>query len=635
MFFKHLNGEFQLTDEEVKMKPVKKLMVMGVVAAITISTIWVKQAHATFHLWQINEIFSNEDGTIQFVELFTSFDNQQFTSGLDIVASQDANINTFTFPANTPAPTGGHHLLLATSGFASLPEAPTPDFIIPDGFLFTPNGTVNFIGADSVSYNSLPTDGVLSLAGDGVTTSTNSPTNYAGDSGSVETPMGGPIPEPIEKGAIKVELELVADGLTSPVHLTHAGDGTNRLFVVDQPGQIRIIEDGVLLETPFLDVSDRLVELGFFGTFDENDFDERGLLGVAFHPDYANPGKPGHGKIYTYTSEPADTDADFTVPLPDGLLFDHQSIITEWTVDADPDIIDISTRREIVRIDQPQFNHDGGMLAFGPDNYLYISLGDGGAANDAAPGHGDIGNGQNIGNVLGTILRIDPIHPSDTSRPRRDKISANRQYRIPAGPPGNRNPFVRGRGHRQGVDEIYAFGFRNPWRFSFDTVTGELIVGDVGQNQIEEIDIVTKGGNYGWNLKEGSFKFDPNTGDVSDDLNDLPDELIDPVAEYDHDEGITVIGGYVYRGSAIPELVGRYVFGDFSSGFFVPDGRLLYADLTTGLIEEFILGFDDHDLSLYVKAFGQDQDGELYLLAGANLGPFGSNGQVLKIVNTD
>lgn len=438
-------------------------------------------------------------------------------------------------------------------------------------------------------------------------------------------PLDDPIPGPIEKGTISIELETVASGLTAPVYLTHAGDGTDRLFVVDQPGKIWLIENGQLLSTPFLDVTDRVYMPGFFGTLDVNDFDERGLLGLAFHPDFANPQSPGYQKIYTYTSEPNDFPPDFTTePLPAEAVFDHQSVITEWTVDsANPNIIDTGTRREIMRIDEPQFNHDGGMVDFGRDGYLYISLGDGGAADDVADGHGATGNGQNINTVHGSILRIDPLDPMTTTASL-DAIGLNGQYRVPAG-----NPFVG----VDGVDEIYAYGFRNPWRFSFHPDTGDLIVGDVGQNDIEEIDIVHAGGNYGWNLKEGTFRFDSATGTVNDDMTALPAGLIDPVAEYDHDEGITVIGGYIYRGSAIPELWGKYVFGDFSSGFFLADGRLLYADLGTGLIQEFTIGVDDRNLGLYVKAFGQDADGELYLLAGTNLGPFGTGGMVLKIVD--
>jgi hypothetical protein len=413
--------------------------------------------------------------------------------------------------------------------------------------------------------------------------------------------------------------------LVAPVYLTHAGDGTDRLFVVDQPGTIRIIQEGQLLKTPFLDVADRVHMPGFFGTLDESDFDERGLLGLAFHPGFGDPQSPGYQKIYTYTSEMNVLPADFTTePLPAGVDFDHQSVITEWTVDSvNPNMIDPGTRREIMRIDQPQFNHDGGMVDFGRDGYLYISLGDGGAADDVADGHGATGNGQNVNTVHGSILRIDPLDPT-TTVDNLDAVSANGLYRVPAD-----NPFVG----TDGVDEIYAYGFRNPWRFSFHPDTGDLIVGDVGQNNIEEVDIVHAGGNYGWNLKEGTFRFDPPDGTVNDDLSGLPRDLIDPVAQYDHDEGITVIGGFIYRGSAIPELWGKYVFGDFSSGFFLADGRLLYADLGTGLIQEFTLGVDDRNLGLYVKAFGQDAAGELYLLAGTNLGPFGAGGTVLKIVD--
>jgi glucose/arabinose dehydrogenase len=438
-------------------------------------------------------------------------------------------------------------------------------------------------------------------------------------------PLDDPIPEPIEKGTISIELETVASGLTAPVYLTDAGDGTDRLFVVDQPGKIWLIENGQLLSTPFLDITARVHMPGFFGTLDVNDFDERGLLGLAFHPDFANPQSPGYQKIYTYTSEPFDFPPDFTTePLPAGVVYDHQSVITEWTVDsANPNIIDPGTRREIMRIDEPQFNHDGGMVDFGRDGYLYISLGDGGAGDDVADGHGATGNGQNINTVHGSILRIDPLDPMTTTGSL-DAIGLNGQYRVPAD-----NPFVG----VDGVDEIYAYGFRNPWRFSFHPDTGDLIVGDVGQNEIEEIDIVHAGGNYGWNLKEGTFRFDSATGTVNDDMTALPAGLIDPAAQYDHDDGITVIGGFVYRGSAIPELWGKYVFGDFSSGFFLADGRLLYADLGTGLIQEFTIGVDDRNLGLYVKAFGQDADGELYLLAGTNLGPFGTGGMVLKIVD--
>jgi len=423
-----------------------------------------------------------------------------------------------------------------------------------------------------------------------------------------------PIPAPIAKGSIGIELEPVASGLTAPVQLTLAGDGSGRLFVVDQAGQILVHQNGQIAATPFLDVSSLLPPLGIFGTGDPNDFDERGLLGLAFHPGYSDPQSAGFGKFYTYHSEPVGPAADFTLPLPGGAAFDHQNVVSEWSVDpSDPNLADASSRRELFRMDHPQFNHNAGGLEFGPDGYLYISVGDGGNANDAGDGHTAIGNGQDLENPHGSLLRIDVDGDN----------SANGQYGIPGD-----NPFANG----GGLAEIFAYGLRNPYRFSHDSATGRLILPDVGQNQIEEINIGAAGGNYGWRLKEGTFKFDHTTGEITDDLTGLPPGLIDPVAQYDHDEGLSIIGGFMYRGSAIPELQGRYVFGDFSGDFFDPTGRLFSADLATGVIEELVLGTDDRELGLFVKGFGQDADGELYLLAGTNLGPFGSLGQVYKIV---
>jgi len=439
----------------------------------------------------------------------------------------------------------------------------------------------------------------------------------------VGIPLEDPIPATIEKGEVKIELETVASGLAAPVLVAPAADGSGRLFVVEQAGLIRTMDGGTLLATPFLDVSARIHMPGYFGSMDENDYDERGLLGMAVHPGFADPGSAGYRKIYTYTSEPKGVPADFTTnPAP--TVVDHQSVIAEWTVDAgDPNIIDVSTRREIMRIDQPQFNHNGGMLAFGPDGYLYISLGDGGNANDTGDGHGLIGNGQDPNTVHGSILRIDPLDPAVTAGSS-NPASANGKYRVTFD-----NPFVG----TSGADEIFAHGFRNPWRFSFDRVRGRLVVADVGQNNVEEIDVVTRGGNYGWNLKEGTFRFDPVSGTVSNYLTGLPSGLIDPVAQYDHDEGISAVGGHVYYGSAVPELFGKYVFGDFSRSFAPAAGRLFYADLETGLIRQLVIGLDDRGLGLYVKGFGQDEAGELYVLADSSYGPFTTGGVVLKIVD--
>jgi glucose/arabinose dehydrogenase len=410
-----------------------------------------------------------------------------------------------------------------------------------------------------------------------------------------------PFPDAISKGAIHIGLQEVASGFTAPNLLTHAGDGTDRLFVADQKGTIRLIKNGALQATPYLDLSSRLVTLN-------PAYDERGLLGLAFHPDYANAGKAGYGKVYTYSSEVRVAGAaDFSVTSPS---FNHQSVVAEWQVDpANADRINANSRREIMRIDQPQSNHNGGMLAFGPDANLYISLGDGGAANDVGNGHGTIGNGQDASNVLGSILRIDPTGNN----------SANGKYGIPSD-----NPFVNDTAR---VDEIFAYGLRNTWRFSFDTQNGQLVAADVGQNTVEEVNIITAGGNYGWNLKEGQFKFNPATGLISNDLSGLPANLIDPVLQYDHTEGFSVTGGFVYRGSDLPSLQGKYIFGDWGS-FGFPSGRLFAGDLSNGSIEE--LNVDNMDLSLWILGFGQDAEGELYVLGSSQRGPGGLTGQVFK-----
>ncbi len=423
-------------------------------------------------------------------------------------------------------------------------------------------------------------------------------------------PIGDPLPD-IPKGTITIELETLIDGLTSPLGVVEPDDGTGRLFVYDQTGIVTVLVNGAPLAVPFLDVSDRLVPLGISGSFDENDYDERGLLGLAFHPEFSV-----NQKLYTFTSEPVESIADFTVPLTSG-AHNHQSVIAEWTTDsANPNQVLVSSRRELVRIDEPQFNHDGGGLQFGPDGFLYIALGDGGAADDQGEGHGEEGNGQNINTILGSIIRIDVNGDN----------SANGQYGVPPD-----NPFVG----TEGVDEIYAYGFRNPYRFSFDP-NGILYVADVGQNLVEEITVVSNGENHGWRHKEGSFFFDANGSSsgfiATEPAAPLPPEpLIDPIAQYDHDDGTAIVGGFVYHDTAIPELNGFYVFGDFSTGFSNPNGRLFYLD-SSNQIYEFHLGANDDSLGLYLKGFGQDRNGAIYVCASSALGPFGNNGKVLKIV---
>jgi glucose/arabinose dehydrogenase len=412
----------------------------------------------------------------------------------------------------------------------------------------------------------------------------------------------------VSPGSVHVDLQPIAAGLTSPIDMAVPGDGTNRLFVTDQIGRVNVIQNGVLQSPPFLDISSRLVSLS-------PGYDERGLLGLAFDPNFA-----ANRTIYTFTSEPVSGGGTFpTVPMPSGTPFNCQSVLAAWTVSAsNPNQVDPASRRELFRIDKPQSNHNGGEISFGADGYLYIATGDGGNANDSGNGHdAALGNAQLLSNPLGKILRID-VHGSNSS---------NGQYGIPA-----TNPFA---GSPGAVKEIFAYGFRNPYRFSFDRSTGELIAADVGQNNVEEVDRVVSGGNYGWRYKEGTFKFNPANGSVSTDLSGLPAGLLDPAAEYDHTQGIATVGGFVYRGSLLPDLVGKYVFGDFSRGFGSPTGRLFYANLDTGLIQELLVDPGSPFSSTqgrYLKGFGEDANGELYVLASTNLGPSGTSGVVYALV---
>jgi glucose/arabinose dehydrogenase len=329
--------------------------------------------------------------------------------------------------------------------------------------------------------------------------------------------------------------------------------------------------------------------------------------------------------------------ADFST-MPPLTVANHQSVVREWHVN-DPtnpaSVVDPLSARVVLRIDEPQFNHNGGGLNFGPDGMLYISIGDGGAADDQdgeatesgpAVGHGPNGNGQNLGSILGKILRID-VSGSN---------SANGKYGIPAD-----NPFV---GQVGALGEIFAYGFRNPFRFSFDRTMGDLWVGDVGQNSIEEVDVVRGGGNYGWRIKEGSFFFDPNGTDpgfvTKMKPGGVPSDLIRPVSQYDHDEGIAIIGGFLYRGSAIPELQGRYVFGDLAR-HFASDGRLFFLKrknvvrnngrVGRSVPAEFLLD-GQPALGLFLLGFGEDASGELYVLANGTGTPGGTTGVILKIV---
>jgi glucose/arabinose dehydrogenase len=317
------------------------------------------------------------------------------------------------------------------------------------------------------------------------------------------------------------------------------GDGSNRLFVVEQAGTIEVFENSPNTTTSavFLDLTDRVL----FGG-------EQGLLGLAFSPNFVV-----NGFFYV----------DYVAPNP------TRTVIARYTVSAgSPNLADKASGQVLMEIPQPFSNHKGGQLAFGPDGYLYIGMGDGGGSGDP------FGNGQNRSSLLGKILRIDVNSPSQ-----------GRNYGIPVDNPYAGNTF----GYRE---EIYALGFRNPWRFSFDSATGKLWVGDVGQNRLEEIDVVEKGRNYGWNIMEGTQSY------AGGNLAGL--EL--PVYEYDHSLGSAVIGGHVYRGSALPQLVGSYIYGDYGSG-------RIWALAESGINTQLVVS------GLSISSFGLDENRELYICA--------------------
>jgi glucose/arabinose dehydrogenase len=341
---------------------------------------------------------------------------------------------------------------------------------------------------------------------------------------------------------IRLELVRIAGGLDRPVGIAHAGDGSGRLFVLEKVGRIRVLRDGTLSDAPFLDISDRVGSSG----------SEQGLLGLAFHPGYA-----GNGTFFVnYTDLQGNT------------------VVSRFSVSADPARADPASEGVLLTLAQPASNHNGGNLAFGPDGYLYIGTGDGGASGDR------FGNGQNGQTLLGAMLRLD--------------VDGGQPYAVPADNPFVGNPDVR--------DEIWAIGLRNPWRYSFDWLTGDLYVADVGQNQYEEVNFQPAGSpggqNYGWPIMEGNHCYPE----------DQPCDrtgLSLPVAEYDHRQGCSVTGGYVYRGGEFPLLAGVYLFGDYCSGRIwglAPgvDGNWQVAQLAQA--------------GLQLSSFGEDEAGELYLV---------------------
>jgi glucose/arabinose dehydrogenase len=339
------------------------------------------------------------------------------------------------------------------------------------------------------------------------------------------------------------ELQPIVEGLRRPLYVTHAGDGTGRLFIVQQGGIIQVW-DGTTTSV-FLDISN-LVS----ASANQDVYSERGLLGLAFHPDYAE-----NGLFYVnYTDRAGHT------------------AIAKYTVSDDPNVADENSAEIIFTQLQPFPNHNGGHMVFGDDGYLYVALGDGGAAGDP------LSAGQNTDMLLGKILRLD--------------VNAESEYTIPAD-----NPFVNG----GGAPEVWSYGWRNPWRFSFDRTTGDFYIGDVGQNQWEEINFEpadsTGGLNYGWSAMEATHLYNASS---------VPEGVVMPIAEYNHSDGsCSVTGGYVYRGEAIPDLQATYLFSDYCSGVL----RYAYKDDSGAWQSDILL-----QTGMQVSSFGEDETGELYLI---------------------
>ena len=348
-----------------------------------------------------------------------------------------------------------------------------------------------------------------------------------------------PAGPPVGTGAI---LQEVVTGLSAPLYLTAPPGDAARLFIVEKTGGIRIIKDGILLTDPYLDLSSRISNGG-----------EQGLLGLAFDPDYATSGR-------------------FIVHFTD---LAGSTTVSRFQVSSNPDVADPASELVILTAAQPFANHNGGQVAFGPDGFLYLALGDGG-------GSGDPDNrGQDLSELLGSILRID--------------VRSTDPYTVPAD-----NPFVQ-----SAVPQVWSYGLRNPWRFSFDRATGDLYVADVGEGLWEEINVSPagagggKGANYGWNIMEGAHCFRESSCDQTG--------LTLPVFEYSHQEGCSVTGGYVYRGSAIPELQGHYFYGDFCQGWV---RSLRYA---AGAVTD-QTQWPSLTPGGSVLSFGEDAAGELYVL---------------------
>ncbi len=404
----------------------------------------------------------------------------------------------------------------------------------------------------------------------------------------------------------KIRLEPFVTGVNAPLAMVQM-PGENRFLVIEQWGRVRLIDNGKLAPTPFLDIRSRIHKPL------HHDFDERGLLGIALHPKFGE-----NGKFYVAYSH----HLQFDQALDQMLWYSHSNVVEEYTVSkADRNSADPNSARRIMTTSWPQFNHNGHWIGFGPDGKLYVSMGDGGYANDWGIGHNVTeGNGQDMSTVLGKILRIDV-----------DTRTGAKAYGIPSD-----NPFAN---DRNAKPEIWASGVRNPWRCSFDMGgTKQLFCADVGQNSYEEVSIIGKGQNMGWRKMEATHCFDyqkPDNHPASCDKSGLTPPILEYnncTAKPDGCRGISVTGGYVYQGKHAA-WKGKYIFGDWSKSFAEMDGQIFIATNSGGKwsmeVAE-VVGMSGK--KPYILAFAQDSAGEVYALTSVTTGPNGSLDTIYRIV---
>jgi glucose/arabinose dehydrogenase len=386
-------------------------------------------------------------------------------------------------------------------------------------------------------------------------------------------------PRPVKKNAepplITLKVQKIADSLEAVTDMAFPGNG--EVWITEQLGKILVLKNGKIDQSPLLDLRSKMLKIN-------NGYEERGLLGITLSPQFST-----NKKFYVFYSRPYPR-------VPGGVRFDHTDVIAEYQLPASGQV-DPNSGRIILTANKPDGNHDGGCLKFGPDGYLYISFGDGGGQHDK---HGPTGNGQNLNTLLGKILRID--------------VNSDSTYVIPKD-----NPFV---GKADAKPEIWAYGFRNPYRFSFDKVSKQLFAGDVGQDLWEEVDIVKKGANYGWKIVEGTHCHNdtntPTTGCVITGITM-------PITEYSHKEGISVIGGYIYNGQQLPALKNKYFFTDWT-------GPVFYLQKVGSNWQRGKITLQNIPPNLKITGINEDQAGELYVLTNPDTGPGNTKCAVYKIV---